>query len=170
MHIEELLTRLDSVKKTRVRYMARCPAHADKSPSLSVTEGDKAILLKCWAGCDLREIIGKLGLSITDLFFNTPTPRGQRPTPKPPKVDRIAMAFRFELAALNRRLRAERIIAAGKTLDVSSLSNAELDRALGSVAQAVADLERAELFECVADDLRMKEFLGRDYGPRQCVA
>ncbi|GLJ00215.1 hypothetical protein Sbs19_40320 [Sphingobium sp. BS19] len=35
--------------------MCLCPAHADRSPSLSVRVGDHALLFKCFGGCDTRE-------------------------------------------------------------------------------------------------------------------
>ena len=111
-----------------------------------------------------------MGLTMAALFFDAPTPRGQRPTPKPPKLDRVALAFRFKLTALDRRLRADRIVEAGKTLDVPSLSDADLDRARPDAAQAHADVEWAALFAGVDDDLRIKEFLERDHETRQRVA
>ena len=46
-----------------------CPAHEDKTPSLSVTEGDDGrVLLKCHAGCPTEDIVGELGLKMADLF------------------------------------------------------------------------------------------------------
>ena len=43
---ERLLSRLDGVRETSTgQYMARCPAHDDKSPSLSVTERDGKLLV-----------------------------------------------------------------------------------------------------------------------------
>ncbi|MDA0591221.1 MAG: hypothetical protein O2820_10250 [Planctomycetota bacterium] len=46
-----------------------CPAHEDKNPSLSVTEGDDGrVLLKCWAGCSFEEILNAAGLKKSDLF------------------------------------------------------------------------------------------------------
>jgi hypothetical protein len=53
---------------------------------------------------------------------------------------------------------------------VFSLSDAELDRALAFAAQAHGDVQRAELLEGVADDLRMKEFVERDHDPKRRVA
>jgi hypothetical protein len=50
--------------------MARCPAHEDSSPSLSVTEGkdgDRAVL-HCHAGCTIEQIVAALGLTVNDLF------------------------------------------------------------------------------------------------------
>ena len=46
------------------------------------------------------------------------------------KIDGVAVAFRFEMAALDLRLRAERIVEAAKQLNVDTLNNDELDHAL----------------------------------------
>lgn len=37
--------------------MCRCPAHDDRSPSLSVRIGRTRLLLKCFAGCDTLDVI-----------------------------------------------------------------------------------------------------------------
>ena len=37
--------------------MCRCPAHDDRSPSLSVRVGETALLFKCFAGCDTIDVI-----------------------------------------------------------------------------------------------------------------
>lgn len=37
--------------------MCRCPAHDDRSPSLSVRVGARALLFKCFAGCDTLDVI-----------------------------------------------------------------------------------------------------------------
>lgn len=52
--------------------MARCPAHKDHDPSLSIGIGeDGRILLKCFAGCALPDILRKKNLVIADLFDST---------------------------------------------------------------------------------------------------
>jgi putative DNA primase/helicase len=49
--------------------MARCPAHTDKTPSLSIGETDNgAVLLHCHAGCDTGDVLSAIGLSLRDLF------------------------------------------------------------------------------------------------------
>jgi hypothetical protein len=65
-----LLSRLDQVKETaRGKWQARCPAHDDKSPSLSIKEtGDGTVLLKCWSGCTANEIVDGVDLELSDLF------------------------------------------------------------------------------------------------------
>lgn len=67
---EIVLQRLDSVKQTAPgKWLAKCPAHDDRSPSLSVRETDEGkVLLKCWAGCSAVEVVGALGLNLSDLF------------------------------------------------------------------------------------------------------
>ena len=68
---ERLLDSLEGVRKTGKNYLARCPAHSDKTPSLSLTElDDGRVLIKCFAGCDTFEILSAVGLSLSDLFPN----------------------------------------------------------------------------------------------------
>jgi KaiC/GvpD/RAD55 family RecA-like ATPase len=50
-------------------WLAHCPAHQDKVPSLSISEGqDGRALVKCFAGCTPESIVAALGLKMTDLF------------------------------------------------------------------------------------------------------
>jgi DNA primase len=42
-------------------WMARCPAHDDRAPSLSISSGkDGKVLVRCHAGCDQRDVIATL--------------------------------------------------------------------------------------------------------------
>jgi hypothetical protein len=69
MTIGDILTRLKGVRTRKDGHSALCPAHPDKDPSLSVSEGDEGrILLKCHAGCSTEAIVGALGLTLADLF------------------------------------------------------------------------------------------------------
>jgi hypothetical protein len=57
----------------RNRFQARCPAHRDRSPSLSITGGeDGRVLLHCFAGCATDAILAALKLSRRDLFQGPP--------------------------------------------------------------------------------------------------
>jgi hypothetical protein len=50
-------------------FMAKCPAHPDRNPSLSIKAGDDSrVLLKCHAGCEAADIVAALGLTMPDLF------------------------------------------------------------------------------------------------------
>jgi hypothetical protein len=67
--VERLLDRLEHVKKSGSRWMARCPAHEDRRASLSVREGeDGRVLLHCFAGCPVENIVAGAGLELKDLF------------------------------------------------------------------------------------------------------
>jgi hypothetical protein len=80
--INDILNRLDGVRKTGRGYMARCPAHEDKYPSLSITQGeDGKILLYCFAGCPVGEICTAMGIDLGQLFSDSrkrETFRGRR--------------------------------------------------------------------------------------------
>jgi hypothetical protein len=68
--IDKVLDRLDCVKRTREgRWMAKCPAHLDKSPSLSIREmADGRILVHDFGGCGTDDILAAMGLRMSDLF------------------------------------------------------------------------------------------------------
>jgi putative DNA primase/helicase len=69
--IEEVLFRLENVKKTRNGWSARCPCHKDRKSSLAIALGeDGRVLLYCFAGCAFNNILGALGLEASQLFEN----------------------------------------------------------------------------------------------------
>ena len=69
MSVDTLLQRLTKVKGGRGRWTACCPSHEDRSPSLAITEKeDGRILLKCFGGCSVQEIVGAIGMDIGELF------------------------------------------------------------------------------------------------------
>ena len=54
--LDRILSRLEQVRKNGQGYRARCPAHDDDTPSLSLTTtSDGTVLLKCFAGCDTEQ-------------------------------------------------------------------------------------------------------------------
>jgi hypothetical protein len=67
--IGDLLNKLGKVRGSKGRWIACCPAHVDRSPSLAITETDDGrILLKCFAGCSAHQIVEAVGMDLTDLF------------------------------------------------------------------------------------------------------
>lgn len=67
-HVEQLLSRLSHVRRTRNGWTARCPAHRDRSPSLSVSVTDTGkVLLHCFAGCPPEAVLAAIGLTWRDL-------------------------------------------------------------------------------------------------------
>lgn len=70
MSIATLLDRLSGVKQTgQGRWLAKCPAHEDRSPSLSIREVDDGrVLLHDFGGCDTQAVLDALGLEMSALF------------------------------------------------------------------------------------------------------
>jgi hypothetical protein len=59
------------------RWLACCPAHEDRSPSLSIRElEDGRVLLNCFGGCTVTDVLASMGLNWAALF-----PPGARPVP-----------------------------------------------------------------------------------------
>ncbi|MGB5833434.1 MAG: hypothetical protein WBG92_15760 [Thiohalocapsa sp.] len=66
---ENLLSRLAGVIRTGDgRWSARCPAHEDRSPSLSVRNDGDRILFHCHAGCHPDDVLAAVGLAWRDLY------------------------------------------------------------------------------------------------------
>jgi hypothetical protein len=82
--IDMVLGRLDGVTKAGKNYKALCPAHGDKTPSLSLKEGDDGrVLIHCFAGCLIEDVVAAMGLSMSDLFSSN---HGGRHGPRIPGV------------------------------------------------------------------------------------
>jgi hypothetical protein len=65
---DEILSRFERVRRSSRGWSARCPAHEDRSPSLSITMGGKAWLFHCFAGCTFDEVCAAVGLEAQRLF------------------------------------------------------------------------------------------------------
>jgi len=65
---QAVLNRLEGVRRAAGGYVARCPAHDDREPSLSLGEGtDGRLLLFCFAGCRFETILrAALALEVVD--------------------------------------------------------------------------------------------------------
>ena len=107
-NIDNLLSRLEKVKRTGSgTYQARCPAHADRGPSLSIRElDDGRILLHCFAGCMAHEVLEAVGLSIHALFPERDIQHG-RPERRP-----------FPAADVLRAISLEAIVVAVVAVDI----------------------------------------------------
>lgn len=67
--LDRILCGLAHVRKAGRGYTARCPAHEDRTASLSVSEApDGRVLLHCFAGCGAGDVVAALGLRLGDLF------------------------------------------------------------------------------------------------------
>lgn len=83
MRTDELLSRLNKVRQTgHMKWQAQCPAHNDKIPSLAIKEVDgERILIHCFSGCSVGDIVAAVGMELTDLF--PPRSEGSQPLQRP---------------------------------------------------------------------------------------
>lgn len=158
MTVDDLIARLDFVRpRGPGRWSARCAAHVDHNPSLSIREGERGILLKCWAGCDLTAICAALGLAVRDLFYDAGLPPHKRrqDQPRPPKrFDFRKAAAEYQDYALGLRLRAESVLSAARGLNITECTDADLDEAWKAVGRAYEDLDRADQLDRLAFTIR----------------
>ena len=74
--LADILPLLQGVKQTGSGFTARCPAHDDKTASLSVKEGDGGrILFHCHAGCPADSVAAAIGLKLADLMGEDKRPQ-----------------------------------------------------------------------------------------------
>lgn len=68
--IQQLHTHGTNPKQRGDTYMARCPAHDDNTPSLSISPGTEpdSVLLHCFAGCTINQITTAIGITPKQLF------------------------------------------------------------------------------------------------------
>lgn len=143
MTVAEILPSLESVHtRGQGRWSAKCPAHADTSPSLTIAEGEKGVLLKCWAGCSLEEIAGTLGLTVSDLFFNAlSADHDERRIAARQRAQRKA-AERAASEARGRHLdtlrQAEHLIQSARGLYIEGWSDDKLNTELNRLGTAYA--------------------------------
>lgn len=87
MTFESFIAKFEQRSKTARGVMVRCPSHQDGTSSLSIGKSkDGGVLLKCFAGCQVTDIVHALGLELKDLFAQelerhftpvyTPSPSG----------------------------------------------------------------------------------------------
>ena len=89
--VENLILRLNA-KRSGKLWKAKCPAHDDQTPSLSISEGnDGRALVKCHAGCATDDVLAAIGLTAADLFVKWTSDKSPKlsgngvkaPKPKP---------------------------------------------------------------------------------------
>ncbi len=132
MMVAEFLSELEFPRRSGRGWMARCPAHTDRSPSLSVAEGDDGrILLRCFAGCTAEEIVASLAMSLADLFpRNEPRP-GRNDYKKTREISTQIEEAGFLRANLYRN--AEKVLGLAGRVKISKLTTEELDQVMDAV-------------------------------------
>jgi len=118
---EDFISRFPGARKTgNGKWSAKCPAHEDRDPSLSLgVLPDGRILIHCHAGCEPLAVLGAVGLDLSDLF--------------PDKGLADYMRGWFNRRAREARINEERIVAiaradlaAGKRLSLADQKRLDL--------------------------------------------
>lgn len=93
MRLAEFLALLEGVRPSGQQWEAKCPAHDDKTPSLKIRQGNETIIIHCFAGCRVKEVIDAMGLQLSDLWLEKST-----------RSDRLVVKIRIEWDALLKEL------------------------------------------------------------------
>ena len=71
-------------QKGNGKWMARCPAHDDANPSLSIAEGrDTNVVVHCFASCTFDEVRQALSMTGGPRLDSKPLPPPEPPKPQP---------------------------------------------------------------------------------------
>lgn len=89
MTTPEIAARCDAKPSGKGKWMARCPAHDDRRPSLAIAEGrDGRVLLRCFAGCPIESVVSAIGIGMQDLFVEHDcAPKATRQKARPSAAD-----------------------------------------------------------------------------------
>ena len=139
------------------RWKARCPAHNDRSPSLSIREGeDGHVTLYCRAGCSLDAIVAALHLVTDDLS-------GPQPSPAQQAAIRAAQDTSQSAARAERKARLATLNRVGKLQAVVNELAATLVRSPENTALA-------RLLHSASDKLRVAEAAAKQWNPMRRVS
>jgi len=126
--VNDLIARLEKAKRTsRDSWLTCCPAHKDRTPSLTVRGlDDGRILIHCFAGCGAADVMASLGLETADLF------------PEPLADHLPAVRQPFSAADALRALRREAAVCALSSADLAEGKPVDRER-LFLASERIAD-------------------------------
>ena len=137
MSADTLLCRLDAVRRTGADcWIARCPAHDDRRPSLSIRGlPDGRVLVHCWADCATADVLNAVDLDFGALFPERATHHRINPDRRAFSGRDILACMKFEALIV--------AVAAGNIATGKKLSNADLDRLTLAACRLQAAAEMA---------------------------
>ncbi len=85
--------------------MCRCPAHSDRTASLSIRQGDRGLLVTCFAGCEAEDVLRELGrIPLSRRYVPPPV----EPATRTANIDRLWADARPVSGTLGERYLASR--------------------------------------------------------------
>lgn len=133
MIADTLLSQLTKVRPTgNGEWVACCPAHQDRLPSLAIKQCDDGrVLVHCFAGCDVVDVVGAVGLSLGDLMPERISVDGLKRVPFNPRTVLEAVGNNAVLIAL-----MANGIAHGQTMTVGDKD--KLFELAGEIQEAIS--------------------------------
>lgn len=132
--IETLLGRLNGVRQTGPEtWMAKCPAHEDRRPSLSIrVKPDGRILVNCLAECSFYSVVSAVGMEPYQLMPHRPRdtpdgPGGHPPLGQPWPATHLSELLRHDALVVS--IAIDRMIALEALEDANDLSTEDLAQA-----------------------------------------
>jgi len=123
MTAAEIAVALGAAIRSGAWWRARCPVHHSRGSTLALRDGDRRLVVKCFAGCDPRDILaelrrrGLIGDSAHDR--HRPSPVTTLPDEREGAARRIAMAQRIWDAAQDARGTPVVYYCAGRRITVA---------------------------------------------------
>ena len=122
MNIDYFLSRFQGVKSTgKNRWVCKCSAHQDRLPSMAVSIDNDRILINCFAGCGVYEILTAAGLDWPDIMPEKDGNETNKPKKQIIYATEALELIRFE----SQIIMACAIAMKNKTLTPRDLSRAE---------------------------------------------
>jgi hypothetical protein len=133
----ELAARLHA-RRSGSGWIAKCPAHPDRTPSLSVREGDAGrALIFCHAGCSVEAICAALKIKLSDLFCESGTYKPKSRIVR--DAERQIQNLRSRLTPRERALPVTVVFCSGENLDAG-------------IARALALTIQGEIVQCIFEE------------------
>lgn len=154
------------------KYIAKCVAHEDRIPSLSIRETeDGRILIHCFGGCSIMDVCRALGIEVAQLFEDSGfTPPQRRTMPSQPRrFDWRKMSHDLDFASESHWLRAESIFKVARQCDVSAMNDEDLDQAWRCLGIAFHSRRVSENLGIIAFQIRVNGLAdeARQHGDRK---
>jgi hypothetical protein len=157
MTADDFAVLIQAQRTSTGRWKARCPSHNDRSPSLSIREGeDGHVTLYCRAGCSLDAILAALHLVTDDLS-------GPPPSPKQAAAIRAVYEARQSTARAERKARLAAINRVRKL-------KAVVNELASTLVRSPENTALARLLHSASDKLRMNEAAAKQSNPMRRVS
>ena len=119
---DRLLPLLDHVRACGSdAWIAPCPSHQDKRPSLTIRQIHDRCLIKCFAGCTAEAITAAMGVTLRDLFDDSEAARPDAVVSERRRISRGFQKWRADetlRTALELRSRDNWILAVTASVDL----------------------------------------------------